>query len=86
MDVLIFVICLCFGLILTLIGLRNSAIAIIALLFNLAAFTTALVDGLTEVIGYASSTAVTTTYDPYPAILLPAFFVILGVVKVVKYR
>lgn len=85
MDILIFIISLTFGLILTIFGLRSSPIAVIAVLFNIVVFTTALVDGITEQIPIATE-IVETTYNSYPAILLPAFFAILGVIKLAKYR
>lgn len=85
MDILIFVVCLVFGLVLTLIGLRNSAVSIIAIVFNLGVFTTALVDGVTEQIALSSSIQ-EVTYNVYPALVLPVAFMVLSIVKVAKYR
>lgn len=85
MDIFIFVVCLVFGLVLTLLGLRSSPLAIISICFNLAVFTTALVSGVSEQIPIATE-IIETTYDVYPALLLPVFFIVLSVVKVVKYR
>lgn len=85
MDIIIFVVCLCFGLILTLIGLRNVPIAIISVVFNTSLVASALVDGVTEQIALSASIQ-EVSYNVSPALLLPLAFIVLSIVKVTKYR
>lgn len=85
MQILIFVICLTFGLLLTLVGLRNLIVSGFAVIFNLAVFSTALVDGVTEQL-YNGTSLQTVTYDSYPALVLPALFVLISAIKIAKYR
>lgn len=86
MDVLVLVIALTMGLLLTILGFRNSGIAIISVVFNVTVFVEMAVNGVTEVIGYADSAVVTTTYNATPLLLLPLSYIIFGIVKVAKYR
>lgn len=85
MDVTLLIICLVSGGFLAMLGLRNSVVSILAICFNLAVFVDLLTNGLTEQIGLGASVT-EVTYNSYPIIVLPAFFIILSVIKVVKYR
>lgn len=86
MDIIIFLTCLTFGLIMTLIGLRNSIVSAFAIVFNVAFFAVAsLPNAVTEQI-YNGTQLQNVTYDVFPAVVLPALFVCISVIKVAKYR
>lgn len=85
MDVLVFIVCLTFGLVLTLIGLRSSVVAYIALLFNALVFSAVGASGLTEVLPIGAE-GYTVSYDAFPAVLLPALFAVLNFFKIIRYR
>lgn len=85
MDLVIFIVCVTFGLIMTLIGFRSSGIAVVAMLFNVILFGAIASTGLSADLAI-STQVVTQTYDTFPAILLPALFAVLSFLKLVKFR
>lgn len=86
MDIIIFIVCLTFGLVMTLLGLRSSPVAMLSIIFNTVFFASAsLPDAVTEHI-YNGTALQSVTYDVTPALLLPVIYVVLSIVKLWKFR
>lgn len=87
MDIAVYVICLACGLFFTLIGLKDDRLAFIGLVFNVVVVSDVFVNGLTEVIGYASGVPVTRSFGVDTVILIPMFYcVILLFGIIVRWR
>lgn len=77
MDIVVFVICLAMGCFFTLIGLKNSWLAVISMSFNTVVSADVYVNGLSEVIGHNAGETVTRTFGVDTAILIPMFLAII---------
>lgn len=77
MDILIYVICLAFGVFFTLFGIKNDYLSFVGIVFNVVVTADVFTNGLTEVIGHVDGEEVTRSFGVDTVILIPMFFVIL---------
>lgn len=86
MDIIIFIVCLTFGLILTLLGLRSTPVSMLAIIFNTVFFAAASLPEAVNAQIYNGTALETVPYDVTPALVLPVAYVVMSIVKLWKYR
>lgn len=86
LELIVFVLCLGFGLVWVLLGLRWWFLGVLGMIFNFSVVVDVFVNGLTDVIGYVGGSVVEVSYGVDVVILLPMFFVVVGAVGLLLGR
>lgn len=86
MDVLIFVICLSFLTLFSLVGVftRKGVLVLISIFLSIFVILGLFYDGLTMTVGYSLGSAVSESFDIFPVVLIPFALLMLNVYNAMR--